>query len=179
MDAKKKEKAKKDFSRCAKCWSKRHCYQTCPVRYSIIMLYFRGRYFVHKRGMTMKHSPGKISFPGGKINPGETALDTAKREFLEETGFQIRHLKYSKKVIYNDKIIYFHNIDNHHKNIDFSKNYGIKTPNEISFDFGSPAYNYHAWLNEWQITSKDPRNMYHNIASYKTKKLMEYVKKMI
>src|SRR5690554_1992876 len=39
-----------------------------------------------KRPVTMKHHAGQIAFPGGRIEPGETALETALRETWEEVG---------------------------------------------------------------------------------------------
>ncbi len=39
-----------------------------------------------KRTSTMKHHAGQVAFPGGKIEPGETAVETALRETWEEIG---------------------------------------------------------------------------------------------
>jgi 8-oxo-dGTP pyrophosphatase MutT (NUDIX family) len=33
-----------------------------------------------------------VEFPGGVINPGESALDAARRELLEETGYEARQM---------------------------------------------------------------------------------------
>ena len=39
-----------------------------------------------ERSHTMRSHPGQVSFPGGTIDPGETAQEAALREALEETG---------------------------------------------------------------------------------------------
>ena len=39
-----------------------------------------------ERSHTMRSHPGQVSFPGGSVDPGETAQQTALREAEEETG---------------------------------------------------------------------------------------------
>ncbi len=46
-----------------------------------------------KRPMTMKHHAGQIAFPGGGIEPGESALDAAFRETREEIGINPEAIK--------------------------------------------------------------------------------------
>jgi len=40
------------------------------------------------RSMSIKRQPGEISFPGGRIEDGETPLEAAVRETIEETGIK-------------------------------------------------------------------------------------------
>jgi 8-oxo-dGTP pyrophosphatase MutT (NUDIX family) len=39
-----------------------------------------------RRSMTLRHHRGEISFPGGRMDPGETPTETALREANEEVG---------------------------------------------------------------------------------------------
>ena len=39
-----------------------------------------------ERAHTLRSQPGQVSFPGGSLDPGETAVDGALREAHEETG---------------------------------------------------------------------------------------------
>lgn len=39
-----------------------------------------------RRSMALRHHRGEISFPGGRMDPGETATETALREAYEEVG---------------------------------------------------------------------------------------------
>ncbi|QYK41681.1 MAG: CoA pyrophosphatase [Paracoccaceae bacterium] len=44
------------------------------------------RVILTKRSSALKHHPGQIAFPGGKLEPGETPEDAALREAAEEIG---------------------------------------------------------------------------------------------
>ena len=45
-----------------------------------------GRLLLTKRSARLKHHPGQIAFPGGKVDQGETLVDAALREAQEEVG---------------------------------------------------------------------------------------------
>ncbi|MFN4157043.1 MAG: NUDIX hydrolase [Gemmobacter sp.] len=45
-----------------------------------------GRVILTKRSSALKHHPGQIAFPGGKLEPGETHEEAALREATEEIG---------------------------------------------------------------------------------------------
>lgn len=43
-------------------------------------------FLITRRSLTLRHHPGQLSFPGGRIDLGETAWQAAQRELFEETG---------------------------------------------------------------------------------------------
>lgn len=51
-----------------------------------------GRVLVGRRPAAAVEAPGFDEFPGGKIEPHETAAEAAARECLEETGIPVRVL---------------------------------------------------------------------------------------
>ncbi|MFB9311469.1 NUDIX hydrolase [Nocardioides plantarum] len=59
-------------------------------RSSVLMLFGEGPsgpdLLLTERAHHMRSHPGQVSFPGGSIDPGETAHETALREAHEETG---------------------------------------------------------------------------------------------
>jgi 8-oxo-dGTP pyrophosphatase MutT (NUDIX family) len=58
-----------------------------PRRGAVLMLFGSQRdLLLTERAHTMRSHPGQVSFPGGSIDPGETAREAALREAEEETG---------------------------------------------------------------------------------------------
>ena len=61
-----------------------------PRRGAVLVLFGEGDHgpdlLLTERSHHMRSHPGQISFPGGGIEPGETAHDAALREAEEETG---------------------------------------------------------------------------------------------
>jgi 8-oxo-dGTP pyrophosphatase MutT (NUDIX family) len=45
------------------------------------------------RAQHLRNHKGEVSFPGGRIDPGETALEAALREATEEVGLDPRHVE--------------------------------------------------------------------------------------
>jgi mutator protein MutT len=41
-----------------------------------------------RRSMDLRHHRGEISFPGGRVDPGETPVEAARREAHEEVGLE-------------------------------------------------------------------------------------------
>jgi 8-oxo-dGTP pyrophosphatase MutT (NUDIX family) len=61
-----------------------------PRRSAVLMLFGEGPagpdLVLTERAHHMRSHPGQVSFPGGAIDPGESAVETALREAEEETG---------------------------------------------------------------------------------------------
>jgi 8-oxo-dGTP pyrophosphatase MutT (NUDIX family) len=56
-------------------------------RGAVLLLFGAGRdLLLTERAHDMRSHPGQVSFPGGAIDPGETAVQAALREAEEETG---------------------------------------------------------------------------------------------
>ena len=43
-----------------------------------------------QRALHLKHHPGQVSFPGGKVEPGESSAEALIREIREELGLEVR-----------------------------------------------------------------------------------------
>ena len=63
-----------------------------PRRSAVLMLFGEGPdgpdLLLTERSHTMRSHPGQVSFPGGAVDPGETAVQAALREAEEETGIE-------------------------------------------------------------------------------------------
>lgn len=58
-----------------------------------ILIFSEGKVLLVKRPMSKKVNPGKYSAMGGKVEPGESFLQTIKRELKEETGLEIESIR--------------------------------------------------------------------------------------
>lgn len=61
---------------------------TDPVKHVLVMPMY------NQNWVLTKHSIRGLEFPGGKIEPGETPEEAAKREVYEETGAKIHSLSH-------------------------------------------------------------------------------------
>jgi len=63
-----------------------------PRRSAVLMLFGEGPdgpdLLLTERSHTMRSHPGQVSFPGGAVDAGETAVQAALREAEEETGIE-------------------------------------------------------------------------------------------
>lgn len=62
-----------------------------------VAAYCQGRFLLIRR----KHDParGLFAFPGGKVEPGESAVEAAERELKEETGLHALDLIPAEEVV--------------------------------------------------------------------------------
>ncbi len=60
-----------------------------PKAVAVAVVIDRGRVLVGRRPATAVAAAGFSEFPGGKLEPGETAATAARRECREETGLEI------------------------------------------------------------------------------------------
>lgn len=56
---------------------------------SVVIEDAQGRLLLLLRGPTDPWMPGRWNLPGGKIEPGETVHEAARREVLEETNLRV------------------------------------------------------------------------------------------
>jgi len=60
-----------------------------PVAIAVVLVIHEHRALVGRRPLTAVSAAGYAEFPGGKIEPAETAEAAARRECWEETGLEI------------------------------------------------------------------------------------------
>ena len=95
--------------------------------------------------------PGEVCFPGGRVEPGESAVDTAVREAVEELGITSENIEvlseHEPLVMGDGRVV---NPVSARLHIDDTANLSI-SEDEVSEVFLLPA----AWLEENEITHYD------------------------
>src|ERR1035437_6514912 len=75
-----------------------------------VFIFRKGKFLMGKR--LGSHGEGSWSVPGGHLEFGESFADTAKREVLEETGLQVKNVRFG--AVTND---YFEKENKHYVTI--------------------------------------------------------------
>jgi 8-oxo-dGTP pyrophosphatase MutT (NUDIX family) len=57
-------------------------------------------------GVTRKYNHSDWGLPGGKLDPGETALEAIIRESKEETGLDIFNVELVDQRVFKDRLVY-------------------------------------------------------------------------
>lgn len=59
-----------------------------------VMIFKDGKILIGKRKDTASHGKNEYSFPGGHMEFGESFLEAIKRETFEESGIEIKEIKF-------------------------------------------------------------------------------------
>jgi 8-oxo-dGTP pyrophosphatase MutT (NUDIX family) len=103
----------------------------------------------NKEGLS---ASGLLVFPGGHRDNEENLIECAKREFLEETGYQCENLRFLLSI--KDKFIStdIKNLHIYYDQYDFKKNYTCYEGVSLDFytiekakDLKMPTYLIHIW----------------------------------
>ena len=62
-------------------------------------------------GVTRKYNHSDWGLPGGKLDPGETALEAIIRESKEETGLDIFNVELIDQRVFKDRLVYLFKAD--------------------------------------------------------------------
>lgn len=103
----------------------REPYSKCPKHVWVISRY-EGKWLL------THHKTRGLEFPGGKVEPGETAEEAAVREVMEETGAVVKNLHYVAQYYVDGKSdtiiknVYFAHIEKLEKQETYFETYGPK-----------------------------------------------------
>lgn len=67
-----------------------------PIRAVSLICRRAGRFLLVRRGRPP--AEGRLAFPGGRVEPGESDEDAARRELMEETGLVARTLRHFRTI---------------------------------------------------------------------------------
>jgi 8-oxo-dGTP diphosphatase len=74
-----------------------------PKKFVVGVLCKNGKYLAEKRQAWEDYYAGKIIFPGGSINVGETAEDALLREMEEELRISVKEHHFVGEFVYEDQ----------------------------------------------------------------------------